>query len=360
MATIPRLNALLIVTALCSPCLASAQTLDPARVGHFSLAALHSDIAFSITSGHRQSSTEDSQTGEKKFDSQVQRVTAALETGVQLLYPEIADRVPGPLNHRFEVYVVEDSEHGSTSSATGRIALNSALGPLSVSDDWLAFVIAREMGHVVARHHEVNSAASLITSVLMNVLLPGSGLLKTALSTGGAKIASNSNQHAQAIDADAIALRLMDASGFDRRALAAAMQRSVSTLDNSSWANKLRASTELVVAEISREKLEDTSWVSKFSVSPAFILGETIRADLPAAETSNSPSARDTEPPMVTALNRGNRVVHFASSSEQLLHDNDHQNGARSVNERSVKYLHLAAYKAGKPADNLASYYDGH
>jgi hypothetical protein len=340
---------------------ATAEVLDPARVGHFSLAALHSDIAFSITSGRRQNSSEYNPTGEKKFDALVQRIATALETGVQLLYPELADRVPGPLNHRFDVYVVEDNEHGSTSSATGRIALNSALGPLCVSDDWLAFVIAREMGHVIARHHEENSAASLITSVLMNVLLPGSGLLKSVLSTGGAKIASSSNQHAQRIDADAIALRLLDASGFDRRTVAAALQRSVSALDSTSWSRDLRVSTERVVAEISREKLEDNSWIASFSVSPALIFGEIIRADLPVADTGNSPSAKDVEPPIMAASNRDNRVVRYASSNEQLprYRNTDHPNATEVVSEGRAAYAHLAANKVGRLSDKLASYYDG-
>jgi Zn-dependent protease with chaperone function len=58
---------------------------------------------------------------------------------------------------------VTGDEAGSASSANGRIALNAALGKLAPYDEWLAFVIARKMGHVIARHHEENSAASMAT-----------------------------------------------------------------------------------------------------------------------------------------------------------------------------------------------------
>lgn len=97
------------------------------------------------------------------FAAQVQRVAGVLQHGARGLYPDLALRIPGLADRGFDVYVAAGDEPGSVSSASGRIALNAALGVLQPYDDWLAFVIAREMGHVIARHHEENSSVSIAT-----------------------------------------------------------------------------------------------------------------------------------------------------------------------------------------------------
>lgn len=229
------------------------------------LASIHSDIGFTIIGSSRQDPAckvagnclaQAEPDDGMRFALQVERVAAVLQEGAQELYPDLAQRVPGLLDNRFDVYVVAGDEAGSTSSANGRIALNAALGKLAPYDEWLAFVIAREMGHVIARHHEENSAASMATSLFLNILLPGSSLLKAAISAGGAGIAASSKREVQAPEADAIALELLAASGFRLDDVALALRIGSAPSGDATWSQSFRTSSNNLLAEVRRTASE--------------------------------------------------------------------------------------------------------
>lgn len=237
---------------------------DRARVVGIPLASVHSDVAFSLTTGARQPlacaentacPNEADGGAAVRFAMQVQRVAAVLQKGVEEVYPDLAQRVPDLSAQRFDVYVVEGDQPGSASSANGRIALNAALGSWRPYDDWVAFVIAREMGHVIARHHEENSAASIAVSVLLNILLPGSGLLKSALSAGGSGIAAFSKTDVQATEADTIAFGLLKAAGFPLRDVSLSLLVAPVSLASSSWSTRFRRSSDGLLAEVRNEEI---------------------------------------------------------------------------------------------------------
>ena len=195
-----------------------------------------------------------------RFPLQVERIAGVLQKGAESLYPDLAQRVPELADSRFDVYIVEGDQPGSASSANGRIALNAALGARQPYDDWMAFVIAREMGHVIARHHEENSAAGIATSVIMNVLIPGSSLLKALISAGGSEIAAKSQRGVQALEADAIAFELLQAAGFRLRNIYLTLLIEPALLDDGYWSEGLRVSSGRLLAEVRR---------SEFSVATA-------------------------------------------------------------------------------------------
>lgn len=230
------------------------------RIIDIPLASATSNVAFTLTTNARQSadcgeSTQCSNSPEgdaaKRFNQQVQRVAEALQYGAQTLYPDLPERVPGLVDNRFDVHVVEGDAPGSTSSSDGRIALNAALDVSQSTDDWLAFVIAREMGHVIARHHEENWAASITTSVMMNILIPGSSLLKGLLSTGGSRVAANSNREVQAQEADVIARDLLKSAGYKLHDVAQSLRSVTALLDDGLWSANFRRSTENLVPSFS-------------------------------------------------------------------------------------------------------------
>lgn len=244
-----------------------------ARIIDIPLASTHADISFSITTGSRQRPLCGGAAGcparagsdaAMRFVLQVERVADALQEGAQSLYPDLVQRVPGLAEGRFDIYVAEDAEPGSASSANGRIAINSALGVWQPYDDWLAFVIAREMGHVIARHHEENSAAGLATSVIMNILIPGSGLLKSVVSAGGSRIASVSKRGVQTLEADAIALKLLEASGFRLRDVSLSLRTAMALPDDSAWSNSFRKSSENFLDEVRTSEPVIVSLANRF------------------------------------------------------------------------------------------------
>ncbi len=258
-ASLPRL--LVVAACLGMAGCATVSTDDRARIVDLPLASTHADIAFTITTASRLSTgceenarcpTQADRDAAKRFALQVHRVADALQRGAESLYPDLAQRVPGLVDSRFDVYVVAGDQPGSESSANGRIALSAGLGARQPYDDWMAFVIAREMGHVIARHPEENSAAGIATSVIMNILIPGSGLLKTLISAGGSELAAKSQREVQALEADAIALELLQAAGFRLRDVSLTLRIESVVVDNGSWSRSFRDSSHNFVAEAGR------------------------------------------------------------------------------------------------------------
>lgn len=236
---------------------AAQQANDRERMLDIPLASAHADIAFTLTTKSRQSTscdgsescpTKSGMAEATGFALQVQRIAGTLQRGAQNLYPDLAQRTPGLVDSRFDIYVVDGDDPGSDSSANGRIVLNAGFGTRRPYDEWIAFVIAREMGHVIARHHEENSSAGIATSVLMNILIPGSSLLKGLLSAGGSEIAAKSKRNVQALEADAIAIDLLEASGFRLRDLYLTLLIEPVLLDQGKWSKYFRDSSDNFLA----------------------------------------------------------------------------------------------------------------
>lgn len=255
-----------------------------ARIIDIPWASTHADVAFTVTSGFRQSAPcEDSaicpQTpvneAALRFAQQVQRIAGVLQKGAEELYPDLQQRVPGLSGGRFDVYVVDGDGPGSASSPNGRIALNAGFAVQRPYDDWMAFVIAREMGHVIARHHEENSSASMTTSIIMNILVPGSGLLKMLISAGGSAIAAKSQREVQVLEADAIARELLEAAGFRRRDVYLTLLIDALLLDDGGWSKDFRKSSDNFLAYVRQ---------SEFAVAAASEVESPPRTGNPSAD----------------------------------------------------------------------------
>jgi Zn-dependent protease with chaperone function len=130
------------------------------------------------------------------------------------------------------------SEYGTLSSTGGSIVVFEGVRELDLADAALAFLIAREMGHVLAEHHEENSATSMIVSVAATVLLPVANLLRgaaatvstattaaasssvaataatTAASVAGSRALKSLYRPEQAREADLLALGIMAKAGW--------------------------------------------------------------------------------------------------------------------------------------------------
>jgi len=251
--------AILISMAACT----TAPFGQRARIIDVPLASAQSDIEFSITSGSRADllCSEDSacpseaeEGGLRLFVVDVERIASALQKEALLRYPDLAWCTPRKDGGCFDVYIVEGDAPDSSSSANGRVALSAALGRWRSHEGVLAFVIAREMGHVVARHHKERSSLSIVTSVVLNLLLPGSGLLKTLISTGGGRLVAVSNRDTQATEADAIAFNLLKGAGFRLRDVSKSLLAMPGAVDETLWARDFsRSANRLVAAALAAE-----------------------------------------------------------------------------------------------------------
>lgn len=218
----------------------AAQPGAPAAV---SLVALHSDLKFSLVTAARKAN--DAATA--AFEEQLRRISDGLSAASALLYSDVTSRIG-----RFDVFIADSPQASASSSATGRIALSRGLWDMQPTDDWLALVVAREMGHVIAGHHDNNSMASLVTSVLINLVLPGSGLIKTAISFAGSQVAAVAGRERQIGEADEIAFKLLEATGYTAKSLALnlALGPSDAQLGTSAWAEAFSTSSKVLIARV--------------------------------------------------------------------------------------------------------------
>lgn len=140
-----------------------------------------------------------------KFARQVDRIAAELETQARSLAPELFTRI-----RAFHVGVETDIGAGTASSAGGRIALDSNLAALDPTDDVVAFLIAREMGHVIARHGEEDSGARMAFSALTALIPVGGLIVKFAASMLGSQALKTTWAERQRREADELALALLE------------------------------------------------------------------------------------------------------------------------------------------------------
>ena len=211
-----------------------------------SLPSLHSDIKFSVFAPARLERASVTATDAAlDLKRQITRVSTGLQVAAHGLYAGKMQTLGA-----FDVYVADSAEAETLSSATGKIALYAGIAQLAPSDEWLAFVIAREMGHVLAGHHDENSAASIITSVIMNLIIPGSSFLKSVVSLASSQTAAAAGGERQAREADEIGLRLLEAAGYRLRGLVQALAAgpSAERLGTGSWARAFQQSVSTMQA----------------------------------------------------------------------------------------------------------------
>ena len=199
-----------------------------------------------------------------EFDQRVARVGAGLAAAAVSQYPGLRRRF-----QRFEFIVAEKDEIGTVSSGSGRIVLLRPVSALTTADAALAFVIAREMGHIVADHHAENTGASLVVSGLALLLFPLTGIANAVGSlfapAGGAAAASSASpmaahmtttaasfvgtkavvlsyRAAQVEEADTIALQLLAALCHPARSIAAAFGDAPFPSEPNPWVATLQGS----------------------------------------------------------------------------------------------------------------------
>lgn len=195
------------------------------------------------------------------FDQRVMRLGTRLAQSAFAAYPDLAVRIS-----QFDIFVAEKAEPGSASSAAGTIVIFRGIQKLHLDEETLAFLIAREMGHVIAHHHDENTSASILFSVLTQLLFPFANLVNgstalvqtastsaataaasTAASLIGSKLMIASYQEDQLRESDAIAMNLLAMQGWSENEIADALKFDVKIIGESKWSKDLRISTGRIV-----------------------------------------------------------------------------------------------------------------
>lgn len=198
---------------------------------------------------------------DRAFDQRILRLGPRLAHAAFETYPELTERFD-----KFEFVIAEKNNHGSLSNATGSVVIFRGVQRLRLSDEALVFLMAREMGHVIGRHHEENTATSILFSVLSAVFMPfanfisgSAALTQTATASVastaatsvasliGSKITIESYRLDQLREADTTALILAGKLGWSKYNIADALVTSARVMGDDTWSKDLRASAENVI-----------------------------------------------------------------------------------------------------------------
>jgi predicted Zn-dependent protease len=157
------------------------------------------------------------------------------------------------------------------------------------------------MGHVIGRHHNEHTATRIIVSVLAQVLLPMSGIIRSlSLLPGASSATAASFLGSRAMiarywpkqlgEADTVALTMLARLGYDPQETVDALAATEQSLDDSSWPQDLRASSAHV-AQIVQGPRPDTERLAQLAGSMPLKLTYVIGT--PSAGAAElSPQAR--------------------------------------------------------------------
>lgn len=222
------------------------------------ITALHSEVTIQAQLALKpdRQCRDEACTAAEDFRRQVEQLGGRLSGAAVQLADDL--RLDGP---RSEVTVSDKEDIGTLSTASGRVIVFAGLRDLALPEAALAFLVAREMGHVLAGHHEENSSTSIAVSLAIAMLFPLAGVLQgiettytattlassltsTAASFAGSRILQEQYREEQRREADALALRILARAGWSPQEVADALQAAEARLDREGWMAELRSSQQ--------------------------------------------------------------------------------------------------------------------
>jgi Peptidase family M48 len=197
----------------------------------------------------------------KAFDAKVQLIGESLAKSAYAIYPELKKTTP-----KFEFIVVDKKVLGSASNASGTIVLFRSIQHLDLDDDAMAFIIGREMGHVIARHHKSNAKTKIFFTVLTAVLFPAASLItassaaaqattattlmtsaaSTMTSFVGSEVALSRIKPSQLSEADDISIALLEYGGVTKADTAQSLEFIAENENSVGWEKDLNLSIQNV------------------------------------------------------------------------------------------------------------------
>lgn len=189
-----------------------------------------------------------------EYQRHIRKLMERMVVTARRLYVDLDDR-----GVQFWFEVAPSAQAGVLSNAGGNIVILQGTQQMKLPDSVLAFILAREMAHVIARHHDENSAASVMFSVLTQVLFPAAALVKglsailpstavgtaataSAVSYVGASALRSTYRQDHLREAEEIAFRLMVETGWDLYEVAEEARGVAMTGGDETWLAELRGS----------------------------------------------------------------------------------------------------------------------
>ena len=239
----------------------------------FPAAQVHAEAGYALSkSAKRMAETEAQIAGcnaacqdrQRRFGARVAEIGKTLEAAARDMSPESVARIGA-----FDIGVDPEMDMATASSAGGRIALGAGLARLEPNDDVIAFLIAREMAHVIARHDEEDSGARIFFSAV-TALLPIALVARLVASMVGSGAMMGSWAGEQRREADEIAVALLVRTGRTVYGVGRSLANGLKTdrMPADEWTIRYKESAERVasVAEAEPQRADFEDWLARQSV----------------------------------------------------------------------------------------------
>ena len=134
----------------------------------------------------------------------------------------VARQLPAPWNHqRWDYALFENTEANAWALPGGKVGVYTGIFKAATNQDQLAAVVAHEIGHVIARHHDERITRQLGAAGAVQLLGTLAGDYSQIATQGGSVLAQAGfllpNSRAQETEADVVGQDLMAGAGFDPR-----------------------------------------------------------------------------------------------------------------------------------------------
>jgi len=272
------------VTACATSPEGRSQLMAPAPLQGFSAVYSEFDMHLKLVTAMDAPSCREAEClADRAFDQRILALGRRLADTAYRQHPDLHLRFP-----RFEFIVADKVDAGAASSAGGTVVIYRGVRQLDLDDGALAFVLAREIGHVIGGHHDENAATSILVAVAAQILLPvfniargataafsggaatnaaattaGSAATATAMASAasfaGSRVLRASYRPQQVREAEAIAMKLLVAAGWDGREVSDQLEALHSPLpEEPGWTKELRESTERMASLMQGPVLPET------------------------------------------------------------------------------------------------------
>lgn len=262
---------LLFATACATSPEGRTQLVAPSPLQGFSAVYSEFDMHLQLVTAADAPSCQDAECdANRAFDQRILALGRRLADAAFRQHADLPLRFP-----RFEFVVVDKLNPGAASSAAGTVVIYRGMRQLDLDDAALAFVMAREMSHIIAGHHDENVTTSILVAVAAQILFPvlnigalfSGGAATTAAATSAASSAVTATAVASAasfagsralrasyrpqhvVEAETMAMKLMAAAGWDGREVSDQLQALRPALpEEQSWTAELRESTQRIAS----------------------------------------------------------------------------------------------------------------
>jgi len=134
----------------------------------------------------------------------------------------VARQLPAPWNQqRWDYALFENADANAWALPGGKVGVYTGIFKVATNQDQLAAVVAHEIGHVIARHHDERITRQLGAAGAVQLLGSLAGDYSQIATQGGGVLAQAGfllpNSRAQETEADVVGQELMARAGFDPR-----------------------------------------------------------------------------------------------------------------------------------------------